>query len=199
MPCAPSHSTLLPWARASFTAYSPSTISYSFRYSIAFIHRSSSWASCSESGVAPSAARRVKWRLRAVVYFSLKFSVMSPRRMPLREVLSVYVGPIPFPVVPILAAPLACSLAASSRRWVGRIRWALRESFRECLRSMPPWHNASASSMNSTGSSTTPLPMRFIFSFWNTPEGIERSTYFLPSNSRVCPALGPPWNRATTS
>ena len=31
------------------------------------------------------------------------------------------------------------------------------------------------------------------------PEGIERSTYFWPSNSRVCPAFGPPWKRATTS
>ena len=50
-----------------------------------------------------------------------------------------------------------------------------------------------------TRTSPTPLPMMLVCPCWKIPEGIERSTYFLPSNSRVWPALGPPWKRATAS
>ncbi len=41
---------------------------------------------------------------------------MSPTLNPRRETLSVYVGPMPLPVVPILDEPLRFSLAASSSR-----------------------------------------------------------------------------------
>src|SRR6218665_2022612 len=50
---------------------------------------------------------------------------------------------------------------------------------------------ASISFFNTVGSSTTPLPMTLIFSR-KIPEGIWCNTCFFPSNSRVCPALGPP-------
>ena len=72
---------------------------------------------------------------------------------------------------------LARSFAASSKRCVGRIRWAFFDSFNDFFKSMPLSQSASASSRKSTGSSTTPFPIRFV-SFWNTPDGMERSTYF---------------------
>ena len=97
---------------------------------------------------------------------------------------------MPVPVVPIFAPPVARSLAESSRRCVGRMRWALRDILRRFFRSVPEASRARASSVKSTGSSTTPLPMMLVCPCWKIPEGIERSTYFLPSNSRVWPALG---------
>ena len=65
--------------------------------------------------------------------------------------------------------------------------------------SCPLAANASASCWNSTGSSTTPLPMILILPPWKIPDGIERSTYFSPLNSSVWPAFGPPWKRVMTS
>ena len=67
------------------------------------------------------------------------------------------------------------------------------------LIAIPCFSKSRASSVNKIGSSTTPLPITFTWWFWKMPDGMERSTTFLPSNTRVWPAFGPPWNRATTS
>ena len=47
--------------------------------------------------------------------------------MPLRPVLSMYVGPIPFKVDPIFALPFEASEAASKSRCVGKIKCAFLE------------------------------------------------------------------------
>ena len=57
------------------------------------------------------------------LYFSSQLDAkISPTRIPFLPVLSIYVGPIPFSVEPILAFPFDASDAASNRRWVGSIR-----------------------------------------------------------------------------
>ena len=44
---------------------------------------------------------------------------------------------MPRNVEPILSLPLSCSLAASSNRWVGKIRWAFREMSSRASTSTP--------------------------------------------------------------
>ena len=67
-------------------------------------------------------------------YLSFQLSnSKSPTRMPFRPVLSMYVGPIPLRVDPILAFPLDASEAASNKRCVGKIKCALREITKDFL------------------------------------------------------------------
>ena len=62
------------------------------------------------------------WRSTNALYLVGKSGeIISPTRNPWREILSVYVGPIPFKVEPIFASPFAFSYAASNKRWVGKM------------------------------------------------------------------------------
>ena len=106
---------------------------------------------------------------------------------------------MPFPVVPTLLFPFAASSAASKMRCVGMMRCAFLEICRRLFSSCPLRSKSFASSMKRSGARTTPLPIILIFPPWKMPEGMLLRTYFCPSNSRVCPAFGPPWNLATTS
>ena len=55
------------------------------------------------------------------------------------------------------------------------------------------------SSIKAQGSITTPLPIIDILFFLTIPDGKSLSLYVIPSITRVCPALCPPWNLITTS
>ena len=98
-----------------------------------------------------------------VSYFSLNsFVSISPIRKPLRPVLSIYVGPIPFKVEPILFLPFAASLAASNNRCDGKIKCALVLISNFDLTSTPNFNKASISFLKITGSITTPFPITLI-------------------------------------
>ncbi len=79
------------------------------------------------------------------------------------------------------------------------MRCALRDMRRRERRLCPEASSCSTSALKRAGSRTTPLPMMLTLSPWNIPEGMERRTYFCPSNSSVCPAFGPPWKRVTAA
>ncbi len=119
---------------------------------------------------------------------------------PIRFALSAYVGPMPLLVVPILFSPRAASRAASSSQWYGRTTCALSE-----MRSLsgvtatPSFSSDEISLTSPTGSMTTPLPIMLIFPSQSMPDGMRCRMYFCPLAMTVCPALLPPWPRATMS
>ena len=59
--------------------------------------------------------------------------------------------------------------------------------------------NPSTLTLNGSDTERRPLAEMFILPSSKMPEGMERNTNFLPSKMMVCPALGPPAKRATTS
>ncbi len=108
-----------------------------------------------------------------------------------RAVLSVYAGPMPRRVVPILAAPLASSCSASSSRWYGMITCAL-PLIRRLSQLIPRRVSPSYSCARHSGSITVPSPMMQSVSGYRMPEGIRCSLYSSWSTTTVCPALLPP-------
>src|SRR5436190_3756574 len=62
---------------------------------------------------------------------------------------------------------------------------------------MPAVVNSSISAKSACGSITTPLPMTHVTPGCRMPDGIRRSTNFVPFTYTVWPALWPPWYRAT--
>jgi hypothetical protein len=89
--------------------------------------------------------------------------------------------------------------AASNKRCVGKIKCAFLEMINLLLISKLNFSRPSISLLKTTGSITTPFPITFTAVLWKIPEGIVLRTCFIPSNSKVCPAFGPPWKRAIIS
>ena len=87
---------------------------------------------------------------------------MSPILIPFLPVLSIYVGPIPLRVEPILDFPFESSEAASKSLWVGKIICAFLEIHNDFLKLILNGSGFSISFSNITGSITTPLPIKFI-------------------------------------
>ena len=108
--------------------------------------------------------------------------------------LSVYVGPMPLPVVPILAPlwPVRWPRQASGG-WEYEVDFSMASAL--CDRWFLSFSSASASSRNSTGSSTTPLPMILVWPMLEHTGGCRPEHIFLAfGNSKVCRRWSPPWN-----
>ena len=95
----------------------------------------------------------------------------------MRAILSLYVGPIPRPVVPIRALPKKRSVTLSSVTWYGVIRcaFALMTSLEV---STPRSSSPAISWSNTAGSMTTPLPMTGVTSGVRMPLGSKCSANF---------------------
>src|SRR5579864_4888190 len=104
---------------------------------------------------------------------------------------------MPRPVVPIALGPLACSRALSSATCDGRIRGQLGEIRRRSNTGTPCSSNSALSAINASSERTTPLPRKQRTCSRNMPEGIDRRIVLRPPMTSVCPALCPPWKRAT--
>ena len=94
-----------------------------------------------------------------------RLSSKSPTLKALRPVLSMYAGPIPLRVEPILLSPFESSDALSSARCVGTIILVRAEINKFLRTSIPNAATASHSLFKVTGSSTTPPPIILIL-FW---------------------------------
>ena len=77
--------------------------------------------------------------------------------------------------------------------------WAASLTCNRPLGSMPALSSSSISSTNPIGSTTTPLPMTQVVRFRRIPDGIRCRMYWVLPTMTVCPALAPPWARATMS
>jgi len=99
----------------------------------------------------------------------------------------------------MFAPPSAFSRAPSSSACVGRMTCALSESFRLSPTVTPAWRSESISDSSARGSMTSPFPITFRTPARQMPDGISRSAKCLSLNLTVCPALCPPWYRATMS
>ena len=82
---------------------------------------------------------------------------------------------------------------------MGSIMWALFEINNLLFKSILNFFNPLISLRKIAGSITTPFPIILIDPWLKIPDGIVWSTCLCPSNSIVCPALGPPWNLAIIS
>src|SRR6516162_1072121 len=87
---------------------------------------------------------------------------------------------------------------ASIRAIIGRMTWARSLMNKRPSSAIPVASRPSISWMSFARSSTVPLPMTIFASFRNTPEGTCWRACRFPPIVTVCPALGPPWYRATT-
>ena len=114
-----------------------------------------------------------------------------------RAILSSYAGPMPRPVVPIFVSPIAASRAWSSATWIGSTSGHAGEIFRRERTSTPAASSSPISCSSAAGDSTTPLPTKIATPGRSTPDGMSRSTVFLPAIHSVWPALCPPWKRTT--
>src|SRR6185369_3251428 len=81
--------------------------------------------------------------------------------------------------------------------WYGMIRGVAGLIFRRERTSTPVASSSPISCCSAAGDSTTPLPIRQSTPSRRMPDGIRCSTVFLPPMTSVCPALWPPWKRAT--
>ena len=124
----------------------------------------------------------------------MSFSSKSQTLIPTLDALSIYAGPIPFLVVPILLAPLASSWYSSCKIWYGIIICARLEIF-SLLVSIPLSSRLFTSPSNTSGLITTPLPITAPLADAKIPEGIKRILKVWSSISIVCPALLPPLER----
>ena len=107
---------------------------------------------------------------------------------------------MPRPVVPIFAAPIACSRATSMALCQGMMTWASSETTSWPSSWKAPFAFSRSISMTSTaGSTTTPFPMTHALPGWRMPAGMRWRTVFSPPTTSVWPALFPPWKRTTTS
>src|SRR6188768_187359 len=104
---------------------------------------------------------------------------------------------MPRPVVPIALPPAAFSRAWSRAMWYGMISGVAGLIFSRERTSTPVASSSPISFCSAAGDSTTPLPIRHSAPSRRMPEGIRCSTVFLPPMTSVCPALCPPWKRAT--
>ena len=104
----------------------------------------------SSSTLPASAAATFSWKILG--------SSRSWTRMPTRDALSAYAGPMPRLVVPICLLPSQISCIRSSRMWYGMIRCALPEMRRPAVET-PLRSRSSISVRSAFGSMTTPLPM----------------------------------------
>ncbi len=117
---------------------------------------------------------------------------MSATRIPIRLILSAYVGPMPRPVVPIWFLPRKRSVTLSIVVWYDVIRCALLESSRREV-STPRSLSPRISFSRTAASTTTPLPMTGVTPGVRMPDGSRCSANFSPSMTMVWPALFPPW------
>ena len=109
---------------------------------------------------------------------------------PFLKILSEYVGPMPFFVVPIFWIR---SFSVSISLWKGKIKWALSDIYKfSDLNFLNSLNNVSRFI-------TIPWAIMFITFLWIIPEGSKCKSIFLPSKTTVCPALSPPWYLTTTS
>ena len=154
------------------------------------------------TGSAPSHRVRTKlWYSSRVRSFSSSRagSRRSPTRIARRAALSSYAGPMPRPVVPMAAVPRAASRARSSAAWYGRMSGHASLTRTRSAAGTPHSASMRISSTRAVGDSTTPCPIRHCTPSCITPEGTRCSTVRRPPMTRVCPALCPPWKRATTA
>src|SRR6185312_12397467 len=91
----------------------------------------------------------------------------------------------------------ACSRARSSAMCEGRMSGQLGEMRSLSNTGTPCARSMSASRSSASSESTTPLPMKQRTCSRRIPEGMSESTVLRPPMTRVCPALCPPWKRAT--
>src|SRR5215469_5658110 len=106
---------------------------------------------------------------------------------------------MPRPVVPMALGPRACSRALSSRMCDGRMSGQCGE-MRSRSNTGTPWSiRVRLSASSACSDSTTPLPMKQRTSSRRIPEGIRERMVLRPPMTSVCPALWPPWKRATAA
>ena len=115
----------------------------------------------------------------------------SAIRIPVRLILSAYVGPMPRPVVPIRFLPRNRSVTLSRVMWKLVITCALAETTRSGT-STPRRAKVSISPNSAEGSITTPLAITGVQPGVSRPDGSRWVSNFSPLTTMVWPALFPP-------
>src|SRR3984957_18221348 len=95
--------------------------------------------------------------------------------------------------------PRASSRALSKDMCDGRMSGQLGEIRRRSNTGTPLSMSVWLSDNSASSDSTTPLPIKQRTCSRRMPEGIKERIVFLPPITSVCPALWPPWKRATAA
>src|SRR5262249_53471461 len=189
--CAPSNNTHCWASSASCTRCTESSMSGASRGTIARYVSASCFASIGRRlytfASTPFFSRNARSSFSRKIFGSSR----SCTRMPTRNALSAYAGPMPRFVVPSLFLPRYRSVTRSSSWWYGMIRCALPDSRNKPV-STPFDPSMSISSSRTAGSTTTPLPITGVTHGYRTPLGTSCSLKPSPSTTSVWPALCPP-------